>query len=67
MNNDPTDLVSMNLQGQEWMQLLEVLGGTGPWRVVNPLIVKLAQQLDRLRAENAQVQGNVAQFGKPSA
>lgn len=40
---DPNLPVTVSLEAQEWQQVLDVLT-TGTYRVVAPLIVKIAQQ-----------------------
>lgn len=37
---------SVELSDQEWQQVIAVLA-TGPWNVVNPILTKLAQQLQK--------------------
>jgi hypothetical protein len=41
---EPTTPISVSLQAQEWNAVITLLGETGPWRVVNPLIGKITEQ-----------------------
>lgn len=42
---EPTTPLAATMQAQEWNQILSLLGETGPWRIVNPLINKLGEQV----------------------
>lgn len=41
---EPTMPLAITLTAQEWNQVLGILGEGGPWRLVNPLISKIAEQ-----------------------
>jgi hypothetical protein len=41
---DATAEITMTMTAAEWNQVLTILGEGGPWRIVDPLIRKLAQQ-----------------------
>jgi hypothetical protein len=62
---DPTSLVSISLQLQEWQQALEVLA-TGPWRVVNPLIQKIMEQAQRAQQTEASQPAGASQAPIPN-
>lgn len=47
------------LTEQEWNQVLSVLGD-GPWRVVNPLLMKIGGQLREQKEILGRVPGQVA-------
>lgn len=60
----PTQQFTVSLEAQEWQQALEILGN-GPWRVANPLIQKISQQIQQMaEIHQAQTQAQAAANGQ---
>lgn len=61
---EPTTPLAVTLEAQQWNQVVSVLGD-GPWRIVNPLINKIAEQVQTAAGQMPQPQPNGADSHAP--
>jgi hypothetical protein len=52
-----TDVVSISFEAQQWNQVLAIIG-EAPWRIVNPLMVGITEQLQAAAARTPHVNGH---------
>jgi hypothetical protein len=61
---EPTDLLSVTLQAQQWNVLLGILHDAGPYKVVHPLIQAIFMQFNEAVAQ--QSNGKLVEEPRPN-
>jgi hypothetical protein len=51
---EPTEMLQVSLQAQQWNSILAILHDSGPYKLVHPVLTSIMQQLQRYQQPNGE-------------